>query len=125
DLGPVTARNSLIGGNADLSAGTHHPDCSGPLASGGHNLVGSSAGCALSGNLTGNVLDVDPRLSPLSGAGALATHGLLPGSPAIDAGNPAAPGSGGDTCLAADQRSLARPRAGLAGGPARCDIGAL
>ena len=41
----ATARNTLIAGNADLSAGTRHPDCSGPLVSGGYNLVGNSAGC--------------------------------------------------------------------------------
>jgi CSLREA domain-containing protein len=93
--------------------------------SAGYNLVGSSAGCNITGTLTGNVLDVDPRLAPLSGAGPAASHGLLPGSPAIDAGSPTAPGSGGDSCRAADQRGLPRPRAGLAGGPARCDIGAV
>jgi CSLREA domain-containing protein len=121
DFGPATAQNSLIGGNADLSASIQHSDCSGPLVSGGYNLLSSSAGCALTGTLTGNVLNVDPRLSPLIGV----SYGLLPGSPAIDAGSPALPGSGGNACLAADQRGLPRPRVGLAGGSARCDIGAL
>ncbi len=125
DFGPATAQNSLLGGNADLSAGVQHPDCSGPLVSGGYNLLGSSAGCALTGTLTGNVLDVDPHLLPLTGVGPATNHGLLPGSLAIDAGSPTVPGSGGDACLAADQRGLPRPRAGLAGGLARCDIGAL
>jgi CSLREA domain-containing protein len=125
ELGTITAENSLIAGNADGSEGSLHPDCSGTLDSGGYNLVGSSLGCSLTGTLTGNVLDVDAKLSPLASLGLTAAHGLLPGSPALDAGNPAAPGSGGGACLAADPRGLPRPRDGDADGAARCDIGAL
>ena len=44
---------------------------------------------------------------------------LLTGSPAIDAGNPAAPGSGNGACEATDQRGVRRP------GGAACDIGAF
>jgi hypothetical protein len=46
------------------------------------------------------------------------THALEPGSPAINAGDPAVPGSGGSACEANDQRGIARPQNG------RCDIGA-
>jgi YD repeat-containing protein len=49
---------------------------------------------------------------------------LLFGSPAIDAGNPATPGSGGNACDASDQRNFARPADGNGDGSARCDIGA-
>ncbi len=62
---------------------------------------------------------MNPLLGPLANnGGPTQTHALLAGSPAIDAGNPATPGSGGNACEATDQRGYARP-AGLA-----CDIGA-
>src|SRR5439155_11194254 len=41
------------------------------------------------------------------------------GSPAVDAGNPASPGSGGTACAALDQRGFPRPLG------AACDIGAV
>ncbi len=47
------------------------------------------------------------------------THALVPPSPAIDAGNPAVPGSGGTACLATDQRGETRP------GGLGCDMGAF
>jgi hypothetical protein len=43
---------------------------------------------------------------------------LLSGSPALGAGNPATPGSGGGACLATDQRGVDRSAHGV------CDIGA-
>jgi uncharacterized repeat protein (TIGR01451 family) len=50
---------------------------------------------------------------PTAGSGqAILTHALLPGSPAIDAGDPT-------TCLTTDQRGVARPIG------AGCDIGAI
>jgi len=45
-------------------------------------------------------------------------------SPAIDAGNPATPGSGGGACQATDQRGTSRPRDGDGNGSSICDIGA-
>jgi uncharacterized repeat protein (TIGR01451 family) len=74
----------------------------------------------------GDLVNTDPRLSPLADNGGAATisghaaptHALLASSPAIDAGNRAAPGTGGNACAATDQRGLARPQ-GL-----HCDIGA-
>ena len=41
--------------------------------------------------------------------GPTQTHALLASSPATDAGNPTAPGSGGLACAALDQRGFARP----------------
>ena len=59
-------------------------------------------------------------LGPLQdNGGPTFTHALLAGSPAIDARNPAAPGSGGNACEATDQRGVARPQG------AACDIGAF
>ena len=63
-------------------------------------------------------------LGPLAdNGGPTPTIALLPGSPAIDAGNPATPSSAVGSypaCPATDQRGL--PRGGAAG---RCDIGAF
>ena len=68
----------------------------------------------------------DPKLGPLTNnGGPTETRALLHGSPAIDAGNPATPGSGGNACEATDQRGVARPQDGDAGGVATCDIGAF
>ncbi|MDA2921629.1 hypothetical protein MYX76_19395, partial [Desulfobacterota bacterium AH_259_B03_O07] len=47
--------------------------------------------------------------------GSTETHALSPNSPAVDAGNPAPPGSGGNACEATDQRGI----------PRNCDIGAF
>jgi len=93
---PVNFKNTLIAGNTSSGAG---PDCFGTLTSQGYNLVQDTAGCVIAGDATGNVTGQDPLLTPLAyRGGTTQTHGLLPGSPAIDAGNPAAPGSGGG-CL--------------------------
>jgi hypothetical protein len=60
---------------------------------------------------TGN-LDADPLLGPLQNNGGFTqTMALLPGSPAIDAGDDA-------NCPATDQRGVTRPQG------SRCDIGA-
>ena len=81
----------------------------------GHNLD-SGKTCALNG--PGDLSNTDPRLEPLRAKAALPNHGgftptlaLLPGSPAIDAGDDA-------VCPATDQRGVARPQG------AACDIGA-
>src|SRR5439155_22171585 len=61
----------------------------------------------------------DPMISLLSrNGGPTLTSTLLAGSPAINAGNPATPGSGGGACEPADQRGVPRSLGG------RCDIGA-
>ena len=113
----VNFKNTLIAGNTSSGAG---PDCDGILTSQGYNLIQNTANCVIAGNTTGNVTGQDPLLTPLSNnGGATQTHGLLSSSPAIDAGNPAAPGSGGNACEASDQRGVTRPQG------TRCDIGAV
>ncbi len=115
--GTFTLRNTIVAGNADP---TSDPDCRGALTSGGYNLVGIvSPDCTFSSGTadkTGTpAAPIDPKLGALAdNGGPTQTHALLTGSPAIDAGNPATPGSGGSACPAADQRGLAR----------NCDIGA-
>ena len=133
----VTLTNSTISGNiaADDGGGiwngsilslantivannTSSRDCSGPITSLGHNLIGDNSGCIFT-PITGDLVDVDPLLGPLAANGRpTQTHALLPGSPAIDAGdNASAP--------ATDQRGVARPVDGDLNGVAVADIGAF
>lgn len=124
DSAPVTIRNTIIANNIDLSGGAM--DCAGPLTSQGYNLIRDPNGCTILGDETGNLYGVDPLLGPLQDNGGPSfTHALLPGSPAIDAVNPAAPGSGGNACEPTDQRGVARPQDGDGDGLARCDMGAF
>lgn len=110
-------RNTILAGNTD--AGGESPDCDAPVWSDGHNLVQSTLGCSFVGSFWGDLLNLAPKLGPLADNGGLtATHALLPDSPALDAGHPMIPGSGGETCTPADQRGVPRPQ------PARCDMGA-
>lgn len=121
---PATAKvaNAILAGNSDTT-GTA-PDCRGTLLSVGYNLIQNTAGCRVTGTETGNVLGKDPKLGPLAdNGGPTQTMALLPGSPAIDAGNPATPGSGGGACEKTDQRGTPRPVSG--GGKLICDIGAF
>jgi hypothetical protein len=113
----VRVTNTIVAGNID-HAGLA-PDCAGTLASGGHNLLESAVGCSLEGGAAGDLTGVPALLGVLDdNGGPTPTHTLLPGSPALNAGSAAAPGSGGDACEADDQRGIARPQAGW------CDIGA-
>ena len=84
--------NTIIANNVD--AGGEAPDCTGQISSQGYNLVQNPAGCALIGG-PGDITGEDPKLGPLANnGGPTQTRALLRGSPAIDAGNPAPPGSG-------------------------------
>jgi hypothetical protein len=121
DNGTLTIRNSIVARNVDRSPPGEAPsDCSGTISSQGYNLVGTDLGCTFTAS-TGDQVGsggglIDPKLGPLAdNGGPTPTHALLRGSPAIDAGNPAPPGSGGAACEATDQRGI--PRNG-------CDIGA-
>jgi hypothetical protein len=120
DSGTLTIRNSIVAQNEDRSPSAVAPDCSGAISSQGYNIVGTDLGCtftAAGGDRVGSGgAVIDPKLGPLAdNGGSTPTHAVLRGSPAIDAGNPAPPGSGGTACEATDQRGI--PRNG-------CDIGA-
>lgn len=101
-LNTIIASNTSSGGAADVG---------GSFASLGHNLIGVTNGSTGFG-ATGDVLDVDAKLGPLAANGGptLTCH-LLPGSPALDAGD--------DSLTGTDQRGQPRP-AGL-----HVDIGAF
>ena len=112
--GRVNLLNSIIAGNRAVSFGQ---DCFGfapqgsALTSQGYNLIQNTIGCDLSGDMTGNILGQDARLGLLAdnAGGSTKTHALSENSPAIDAGNPALPGSGGQACAVTDQRGFLRP----------------
>lgn len=124
--GLFVLRNSVVATTSDASIGAR--SCEGQLSSEGYNLVQtfSEEECAVVGDPTGNLIGVDPRLGPLrNNGGPTLSHAPLRGSPLIDAGSPARPGSGGSACPALDQRGYTRPRDGDGDGAARCDIGAV
>ncbi len=117
---PPRIINSIIAGNTASS----QPDCSGDVDS-GYDLIGDGTGClgpsAAKHDIVGTAASpINALVSPLAqNGGPTPTRALAAGSPALNAGNPAVPGSGGDACTATDQRGAARP------GGTRCDIGAF
>ncbi|OQY26739.1 MAG: hypothetical protein B6244_12680 [Candidatus Cloacimonetes bacterium 4572_55] len=79
----TTVKNTIISHNTIL------PDVDGTItfASDGYNLIGGNAGSSADFNQTGDQVDVDSKLGGLQdNGGSTPTHGLLPGSPAIDSG---------------------------------------
>jgi len=116
--GTVTLRNSIITWNNGPA-----PDCKGVIDSSGYNLIGDTTNCTFT-PATGDLTNIHANITQLQDNGGLTlTHALAPGSPAIDAANPAAPGSGGDACEADDQRGVARPIDGDGVGGSQCDMG--
>ena len=72
--------------NAD-SSGENIFNDSGTITSLGYNVSSDDGGGVLTG--TGDQINTDPMLGPLQdNSGPTFTHALLPGSPAIDAGDP-------------------------------------
>ena len=114
----VTLRNSIVAGNSSLLApdcATYHPQAR--VQSRGYNLLGSAFGCKFVGHGDTDLVDLDPLLGQLSwNGGKTMTHALLPGSPAIDAGDPNGCVDGAGNDLGRDQRGWQRV--------GHCDIGA-
>lgn len=101
----MTVHNTIIAHNDGANPWGIQENCTGSLVDGGNNLQFPAGEC-LSGS------NADPLLGVFGEhGGETETLPLLPGSPAIDAGNPA-------TCPPVDQRGM--PRQGAA-----CDIGAF
>jgi len=109
----LSLKNTIMAAN---SASTNAPDCYAVSASsGGFNLLSNMDGCVFTPT-TGDLTSVDPQLGPLQdNNGPTHTHALLPGSLAINQGDP-------DGCtdhlgnpLTTDQRGYPRT--------SRCDIG--
>jgi len=111
-LGNTVVANSPSGGDC----------CGGTTDDSGHNLIEDAAiSCYLTHGVNGNIVGVDPLLGRAGlqdNGGPTQTIALLPGSPAIDAGDP-------DVCAnppvnGVDQRGYARPGSGHT----QCSIGA-
>lgn len=88
-LGLLTLRNTLIAGNRFENI-TPISDLSGRITTDlGHNLIGNPTGATFPfPPVLTDLLDVDPLLAPLGDPSIPATTvALLPGSPAIDAGD--------------------------------------
>ncbi|HLO33505.1 MAG TPA: choice-of-anchor Q domain-containing protein [Anaerolineales bacterium] len=100
--GTTTIRNSILFNNVAQN-------CYGTINTSDHNLITKDGYCSISQS-TGDLYNVDPRLSAYMW-NVPGYYPILPGSPAIDAGNPA-------TCLPNDQRRLPRPQGSV------CDLGA-
>jgi hypothetical protein len=125
----LTLTHTIIAGNSQATD-TIPDDCQGfgTLLSLGHNLVGAGTGCPSDGP---GDLTVDPAavfttvLGPLQhNGGATQTHALLPGSPAIDAGDAVCTDAHGAPHTT-DQRGKPRPVDGNGDGTPACDIGAF
>jgi hypothetical protein len=106
----IVPKNAIFAGGVGLSAS----NCAGPaiFSSVGHNLEDTTPSqCGLTAS--SDKVGLNPLLGPLvnNGGGAL-TLELLPGSPAVDAGDDSG-------CPTTDERGLTRPQG------AACDIGAL
>jgi LPXTG-site transpeptidase (sortase) family protein len=119
--GKVTLTNVISAGNTSTAS---KPDLSGAYTSNGNNLIGSTDGSTgltngVNGDLAGtNAAPVNALLGLLGNHGGITqTVPLLPGSPAIDAGNDSICAASPVNSL--DQRGVARPK-GI-----HCDIGSV
>jgi hypothetical protein len=137
NYGTATISNSTLSGNNGFGSGIYNnsgssmalqnsivdrigrENCSGTMNSLGYNLS-SDGTCNF--NNRGDLNNHDPLLGPLqNNGGPTQTMALLPGSPAIDGGNPAGCTDGLGNLLKTDQRGMPRPDPEDAGG---CDMGA-
>src|SRR5205807_9878515 len=88
--GSISATGALEIANTVLNAGASGPNISnhgGTVISHGYNVCSDNGGGFLNG--PGDQINTNPILGPLQDNGGLTfTHALLPGSPAIDAGDP-------------------------------------
>jgi predicted outer membrane repeat protein len=125
--GTITLANTIVAGNFDNSPIIKYPECDGTIGSDGYNLILTvSPPCLIVGDTTGNIIGVNPNLSPLAdNGGPTPTHALWPGNPAVDNGNPTGCTDETGALLTTDQRGYGRPVDGGGDGFAHCDIGAF
>lgn len=113
-LGGTSVTNSIVAGS--VSGG----DLRGWFT-GSYNLIGDASHVVY----FTNSISADPLLGPLADhGGATLTHGLLPGSPALDAGDPLFNPTATTPAVESDQRGAGYGRVVNAGGGLRIDIGA-
>jgi hypothetical protein len=107
----VNLLNTLVAGN-NVSGAPVYVDCTGILSAYGRNLFGNPASCTIVNGLGSEYATLNSLslLGPLQdNGGPTQTHALLPGSNAIDGGDPAAGCVGWDTLpLTTDQRGADR-----------------
>jgi Right handed beta helix region len=108
--GPVTAANTLVAGNSPGNCGAAAL-VEGRPAGGRPNNLSDGRDCG-SSFVVAPSAGVDPGLA--DNGGTTATHALLPGSAAVDAGS-------NGLCPSADQRGIRRERSEVDA----CDIGAF
>jgi len=125
-FGKIKLTDSLVAGNNVVQLVGKFPrlnpdDCAGAFLAAGFNWIGlvDTSHCNV---VTGTPVSGDPLLGPLQdNGGPTFTQALLPGSPAIDAGDPVCTDDLG-VPLTADQRGAPRPANGASA--TRCDLGA-
>lgn len=102
--GTITFGNTIIAGGLLIGSGGSAPDLSGAagLASANYNLIQDTTGATISGTTTNNITGVSPNLLPLANRGGPSPTLLpQPGSPVLNAGDPA-------TAAPTDQRGFPR-----------------
>lgn len=118
-FGNLTARNTVIAGNTVSGNNSQGPDVRGTLTSRGQNLLSNNANTTITPTIGDQIgtpaSPINPLLAPLGNyGGPTQTHALLPGSPAINAGNNCVltvNGCGASdptSALTTDQRGIAR-----------------
>jgi hypothetical protein len=118
-------QDTILFANYSQSIFLEDNDCYGAFITQHYNLVGTLEDCTLEGDQGLDLIGVDPLLGALAdNGGPTMTRALLPGSPAIDAANPAGCFGILDVLLTSDQRGHPLPWDGDADGTRRCDIGA-
>ncbi len=126
----LTIRNTIVAKNS-VGAGSTNPDLfhdPGGVFDPDYSLFGNTSGLSgpqvfAIGLGNGNLANIDPLLGPLAyNGGPTKTHALLPGSPALDAGDPSIASSPTEF----DQRGdpFLRVRQATQGGSLTIDIGA-
>ena len=126
DGAQFTFRDTILFANYRQSIFLEDNDCYGTLDTLHYNLVGTLDDCTLEGSQGHDLIGVDPLLGTLADNGGFTwTRALQPGSPAIDAANPAGCSGIALVLLTTDQRGQPLPWDGNGDGTARCDIGAF
>jgi CSLREA domain-containing protein len=121
--GTLTIINSIVAANQRVIPTRPYPtldvdECAGTITSQGYNIMEfvNTSNCTVNGAYSME----DPQLGVLQfNGGPTQTHAIFPGSPALDAGNPAGCTDDLGAPITTDQRGVHRPQ-----GPA-CDIGAF
>jgi hypothetical protein len=118
----VALTGTLVALNDDgsSSASVVHPDLYGDVTGDAYNLIGVRSYTQCNAGTGTDLVDPSPGLTALAKRGGeTETHGLVPGSPAVD-------GVLGAACVVStDQRGQVRPWDGDRDGVEACDIGAF